>query len=436
MSRRLVAAIVAALAVAGCADDREQSPMSPELVIGANCRYNDVKRYARDLFGSNTPGYDLAQQMSGFAANSDGATGLAFDIFAAIAAKRNAALADADDALVFTSTDISNAANLTVQTIACARVSLSGPGSATIFQQALATTGGYEVRGDATKDASLNSTPVKTGDGLSGVNTPVTDGSNELFSAWLTTRTLFYGRPISTFSSEFSNGRAYDWSIVQAGTSLTGVPRPGLVSLCIELPDDASDADLAQYRVEHRVNTLKTILPFTDESFLTCPAVLPTVVTRSAITDRLIRLIAPEPAYAFAVGKSGSPTGSAGSFSPFEAVNPVDVRISFTSDPKDSFKNQALLGTKGPVAVKVTGDKGTPWQAVTVVIYGVNNNGEKVLFSEATEETNEAGIATFDAISTNKTGAYKLVAKTQETSPGSVSFSQDSVISKRFNVRP
>ena len=438
MNRRLLATVAAVFVVAACSDDREQSPTSPELAPRpVACSYADVKKYARDLFGQPSAGYDLAQTMSGFTAGSADATRLAFDIFAAIAAKRNAG--------GFTSTDVANAANLTVKTTGCATVSTSPSAALTVaaFTDALKSTGAYEVRGDATKDASGDLTLVKTSNGLSAVNAPPVagppDGNGnptvvaQKFSDWLDVRTLFYASPRAPFSNETSGGRAYDWSLVQPGSSYTGISSPALVAICVGVEDNEN---LDVFRVEHDATT-NTILPLVAP-LLNCPNPLPAaIVMARPITDRLLRLITPEPAYAAALGKTGSPTGSAGSFSPFEAVNPVAVVVNFVVEPRDGNKDQAIKGAGGAdIKVLVTGAGTTAWEGVTVRIAGVNNNGVTVLFSYAAAVTKAQGFATFPDISTNKTGAYKLLAETQETNPGTVSFLQGSDLSRKFNVRP
>ncbi|HYC33398.1 MAG TPA: hypothetical protein VEB59_14015 [Gemmatimonadales bacterium] len=423
MHRRLLGAIFAALVVVACTEDGEQSPTAPELTrhgppTGA-CSYNDLKQYAKTLFGNGSPGHQLAVQMAGFSAGSAQATALGFDIFAAIAAKRN-------DPSVFTADNISTAAKLTVEVLDCSAASASGATSVAAFVAALGSTGAYEVRGHPTKDANV---AALTADGLSGVNRP----GGETFASWLTARTLFYASPISTFSTEASGGRAYDWSIVQPGATLTGIGKPALVAICIEFEDTVDE--LQDFRVQHQGAALGTILPL-DASFLTCPATLPTVANSASIKDRLFRVFAPTPLYAAVGRRTGSPTGSAGSFSPFEAVNPTSVVPSYASSPKDARKNQVIAGTNGPVAVKVTGAGGTAWQGVTVTVFGITNNGKKVAFSGNVAVTDEAGIARFPNLSTNKTGAYRLRAETRETSPGTVSFTQATILSGKFNVRP
>src|SRR5687768_12019625 len=115
MSRRLAVVAAVGLATLACQDARDTVLTGPELQLtGPACKYSDVKKYARNLFGSNSPGYALAAAMSGFAPNSDDATNKAFDIFAAIAAKR--------DATTFTTQNLDDAANLTLQVVRCANV--------------------------------------------------------------------------------------------------------------------------------------------------------------------------------------------------------------------------------------------------------------------------------------------------------------------------
>ena len=425
MNRRLLATIAVAIAIVGCTEDGEQSPTGPELTrrpptnqSDGLCSYSDLKKYARDLFGTGSTGLALANQMSGFTAGSSQATAVGFDIFAAIATKRN-------DPSVFTASNISDAANLTVEVIECSTVSASGATTVAAFTTALGSTGGYEVRGHATKDA--NGVAVATADGLSGVNAP----SGQNFTNLVAVRTLFYGSPAETFSNETTGGRAYDWSIIQPGAPLTGLKNPALVAICIEFEDTTDE--LGDFRVEHEGSSLQTILPLST-TFLSCPATLPTVAALS-VKDRLIAMFAPTPLYA--LGKvTGSPTGNAGSFSRFEAVDPNAVLASYASAPKDGKKNQVIPGTDGSVAVQVTGAGLTAWQGVTVTVNGINNNGDKVVFTGNVAVTNEAGIATFPNLKTNKTGSYKLIAETRETNPGSVNFTQASILSGKFNVRP
>jgi hypothetical protein len=422
MNRRLLATIAATIVIAACSDNGEQSPTGPGVgrpslaASDGSCSFSDLKNYAKNLFGNGSPGHQLANQMGTFTAGSTQATNLGFDLFAAVAAKRNS------NAL--TETEIGLAANLTGEIIDCSTMSASGSTSVAAFTAALGSTGAYAVRGDASKDAD---TPVITADGLSGVNKP----SGETFATWLGKRTLFYGSPTTTFSSETSGGRAYDWSIVQFGSPLGALSKPALVSICVEFEDTVDE--LADFRVEHQGTDVETILPL-DAAFLTCPAPA-TLTSASGISGRLIRLLAPRPLYA--LGKlTGSPTGNAGSFSPFEVVDPEALIATYASAPKDGKKNQPIPGTNGPVAVQITGAGQTAWQGVTVRVFGITNNGDKVAFSGNVAVTDKDGIASFPDLKTNKTGSYLLRAETQETNQGSTSFTQIAILSGKFNVRP
>ena len=76
-------------------------------------------------------------------------------------------------------------------------------------------------------------------------------------------------------------------------------------------------------------------------------------------------------------------------------------------------------------------------QGITVTVFGINNNGDKVAFSGNVAVTDKEGIASYPNLKTNKTGSYLLRAETQETNQGSVSFTQVTILTnKKFNVRP
>lgn len=424
MCRRTLFAVVGALALAACGDNRDSPPTSPNLQVGTGpaCKPTDLKKYAKALFGTNTPGNDIALQLAGQTPNSATATGLAFDLFAAIAAKRDAAPAS------FTAGNASDGSNLTLQTIACADVAVSGDLTFDAFNAALSAGGGYQVRGvSGDGEATVVSSPV-----LAGVRPP----EGQTFAAWLGSRTLFYGRPITTFSSEVSGGKAYNWAIVYQGRNLPDLTsNPGLVSVCVSSPDPATDATL---RVQH----VATILPQTTVLSLACLDPPEIVLGRSdrSFVARMMGLLAPAPLSAASLVRTGTPTGNAGSFSPFEAVVPVKSILSFQNQPKDGNVGQSIVATNatggGPIQVKSTGSGKTPWEGVTIQILGVNNNGNFVAFNNDKALTNASGIATFTGLNVNKTGAYKLVAVTIQIDDQVTNFTSNQVSSAKFNIRP
>lgn len=90
-------------------------------------------------------------------------------------------------------------------------------------------------------------------------------------------------------------------------------------------------------------------------------------------------LLVRSPLYAAAAQRTGSPTGNAGSFSPFQVVNPTSVEMTYASEPTDGRKNVPLGCTTEPfVTVRVAGEGGTGWQGVQVRIDGFNNNGSRL----------------------------------------------------------
>jgi hypothetical protein len=418
------------LGILGCQDTRDTAPTGPELQLtGPACRYSDVKKYARNLFGNPSAGSDLAQAMSNFAANSPAATNLGFDIFAAVAALRDATTDG------FTDDQITNAANLTLQVVRCSDVNVTGTNSVAVYSQALAKAGGYEVRGgssSASPSVADPNTAVLAYDKQAGIQAPGDD-----FAGWLGGRVLFYGYPVGQFSGEQTGAAAglsgrvtFDWSLV-ASTAVT-LPRPtrGRFSLCVSVDDELE----SQLRVQKTTHILEIANPVAG---LACVL---TQVEPSGLAPRLAalgaRLFAPTPLYA-GTRKTSTPTGSAGSFSPFQVGNPLDVTLSFKSQPKDAKVNAGIAGSPGPnIAVLAVGDAGTEWEGVLIQLLAFNNNGTTVSTTNDLATTNAAGIAEFPGFTITKTGGYKLRAVTVSADPDVQGFVPSFVESKRFNVRP
>jgi len=448
MSRRLVAAIVVGIVVSACADDREHSPtspdgsLSPNFIAGAVCRYTDVKQYARNLFGPNSTGYRLAQDFSGFPANSTNpqAIKLAFDIFAEIAKKRDLAYASSTDNNTFTSTNELDAANLTVQVINCAAVSATDQVSA--FQKALESGGGYAVRGGPV-GAVVNG-QVTAADGQAAVNAPTNN-----YGAWLSNgRALFYGYPLTTLfpdgeSSAGLSGRvSYNWSLIRPANppALAG---SGTVSLCVVFDDVQFPSYLVQLRVQKSANILK----FEDVELDCSQNPFGGSFSSTRLGARLARAIAdwvtPAPLYAAFGTKGTSPTGSAGSFSPFQVVNPELPVLAWVNPPADGTLAGIPGEDGGDVTVSVTGAEGVAWTNALLHIYGEDNNGAKVEFPGSCEETDDDGKATFDDLAAPKTGGYNLFV---ETNPSAGVCSADLDVNSfdkvtlpaptRINVRP
>lgn len=417
--------LAAAVVLAGCSETPSTAPNGPSYQIGTGpaCSPSTLQKYARSLFGSRSPVLDLAKQITAKNANSAQATAVGFSVMSAVAGARDAATA-------WSAGNASDGANLTVQLIACMDVTASGQLSFDAFNSALGTTGGYEVRGGATDPTGA----VLSGDGHSGVQAP-TSG----FPTWLGGRALFYGSPISTFSTELFGGYAFDWSTVRPNATAGGTPAAlngqGIVGLCAV---DANAAIPGQARVQEH----GTILPIQDAPFLTCPS---TLSDASASTGSLLarigafgrRLLTPEPAYA-AVAAQGGTGGLAGGFSPFELVDPGHIVMTFVSEPADGVTNAPIPGTPGAdVAVKVTGANGTVWQGVHVKLEAVVNNGSFVATCNGEADTQADGVAHFPNVSVNKPGGYFFIASTVPPSNDVdvTAFAPDSTNSARFNLQ-
>ncbi len=435
MSRRRVIVAVIGLAVLGCDEARDTAPTGPELQLtGAACKYSDVKKYARNLFGSSSPGYDKALAMSVQTPNSAAATNLGFDILAVIATRRNAPPAG------FTGTEIANAANLALQVVRCSNVNVTGANSVAAYSDALDNDGAWEVRGGSSSDVQPvadPSTPVLALDKQAGVQAPGND-----FSAWLGGRVLFYGYPAPQFAGERTGAAAglsgrltFDWSLVAA--TAVSLPRPtkGKFSLCVTVEND-DDAD--RIRVQKTTQILEIATPVDG---LVCASSF-AAATPQSLRDRLIAigedLFTPAPLHAAALLRLTKPTGTAGSFSPFQVGNPVAVDLTFLNQPQDTKVNEPITDPSGAnIQVFAEGAAGTPWEGVTIQMVSVNNNGQPTQTLNNVAVTNAQGIAEFPGLHITKTGGAKLVAATLPPSdPDVQGFVEASEESGKFNIRP
>lgn len=427
MSRRLVAAIAVALVVSACTDDREQSPtspgssVSPEFLHIGTCNYNDVKKYARNLFGSTGAGYKLAQEMSKYAAETSQATNLGFDIFAAVAQKRAGA--------VWTDQNLEDAAKLTEQAIYCQDVYLTaGPVDLydNLFKALTKPTGGYAVR--AGKAGALKSGPddpatsVLTTNSQSGV-----EPNNLSWPAWLLTRTLVYGYPTEAFPGELTDQiygtAAYDWSLVRANPlppiTQAQYGGEGKVTLCLTV-EVSSLGEAAKFRLQ-KVETILEVVTAGVSGINCVESTVPTPGPQSfglSLQNRLVnlaaRLVLPTRVYAAAAKTTTSPTGSAGSFSPFQGSNPLATMLDWVYPPDDGTLTSIQSTTPGvPVTVSVTGSNQTPWVGVWLHFYGIDNNGAKGEFPGNCAITNGEGKAEFKNLAGPKTGGFTVFVETK-----------------------
>lgn len=422
----LAGALLAVTFTVACTDDRAAEPTSPSLMAGATCKYSDVKKFARNLFGPNTDGYSLAQDMSGFAKDSPQATAKAFEIFAAIAAKRTATA----DFSPF----VSDAANLTIETINCANVASTGEISLAAFTAALGPTGGYGVPGPGAGS-------ILAKDGQASVNSPSAG-----FGSWLGGNPgLFYGRIPSSAAAPgesqvgFTGRTVYDWSLLRpvGAGALNG---KGSVSLCVAYEDTDPSVNPAQFRVQKAAN----ILEIQTKALACDPLLLSSAsATPTGFFARVLRQagtwLAPEPLHATLAKSGTSPTGGAGNFSLFYAVNPNSVNLSFTVPPVDGTMSDIPGANGGDVTVLVQGAGGTPWEGVSVKVFGINNNGAMGQFVNNVVPTNAQGLAVFPDLGVTQPGGYTMYASTvaDATDPDVTAFAADTTdVGVSIIVRP
>jgi hypothetical protein len=441
MLRRLhmLTLLASGLFVAACGDSR--APTSPQLQIGTGptCSPSDVKKFAKALAGTSSTLYSIAQQFTNQNANKVTGTNIFFNL-----AAEAANLARPGTLSTTQKTDL---ANLLIQGIACANVSISDPDYATLsnadrvakFVAAAGPTGGLEVRGRPSP-ATGQDDPVYSHNvgqnGSAGIAPPTGKG----FADWYGDRVMFYGFPFTGTSSTEAlppNGRAaFQWFAVwpayasfnpNATNALSGK-----VSICII---SETDFDASQLRIEH---DLETILPVTDfhvpcgdPSLLRFSAHQPESGLGNALAWLRQRLL-PEPLLAAALTTRTSPSGSPKSLSPVEAINPLGATLTYEPVPSDGKVSQGL-----GIKVHATGSGGTDWEGLLIKISAQDNNGRFVTVSPDTATTDATGRANFTASKINKTGVYQLLAVTQ---PGpdqdATGFTPDSVLSGNFHRFP
>ena len=125
----------------------------------------------------------------------------------------------------------------------------------------------------------------------------------------------------------------------------------------------------------------------------------------------------------------GGPGSASRSYS-ITAAYPTFAPLVFQPAPSGS-QCYALNAIMVPnIAVKVTNQSGNPVSGVRVDIVAVTNNGSKVVTSQPFAITGANGLAVFNTLSINKTGAYRLIASTMAPWPVA------SVQSGKFNISP
>ena len=427
--RRFVLLAAAVAFAAACSDSSSPSvPQSPAFQIGTgpSCSRNELRNAAAAVFGNGSAEVGLARDVFDNA-NTAAANAIGFDLFEAVAALR--------DGAGWTEAQIPAAAGLAVQLIACMNVETSGDISASAFAAALASDGGFAVRGGPADPAG----EVLSANGASGVHAPLA------WADWMGGRALFYGYPVSSFATEVTGGSAFDWSTVRAIADGESGPAPfdgpAVVALCAD--PALFGATLAQLRVQHLAKADGgSILPIALGSFLDCSGLALSSVDATTAGGRLLHalleLVRPAPLFASNTVAASGIGGLKGSFSPFEVVYGAQIVLSFQDQPANGISGAPLTGkTGGELSVKVTAAEGTPWEDILVRITAVTNNGAGVTACSNEATTDAQGVAHFPDLSVSKAGGYYLVATTVEASADEdvAAYATATVRSNRFNLK-
>jgi hypothetical protein len=420
----LTVALGVLLTLGACADDTSSLPTAetPAMLVGSGpaCNPTALKKATEAFFGKRSAEVLIAGQFKPSTVNTPTVTGYAYQLFDAIEAKRDAAVA-ADAAF-----DVAGAATLSVEITACADLVFTDallPGSGTALNDAYANAlgigGTYAVRGGTTYGYE----PALSDDAQAGLQVP----------SGLATPALIIGHvPGSApFGNEQYGGAQYDWVLVQPRnqTALNGL---AAAALCVVNPP----VDDSFLRLQHLpVAAGGNIIPYVPAAAAP-PIQCGVVGSNGALGNRLLAaleaVILPKPLYA-AVGSFGPVGGLLGSFSPVEAVNPDTIKLAFTTPPTDGEVNTPM-----PVAVTITAANGTPWEGVVVRLSAVANNGDPLLICDNEDETNADGVAEFPEFRVSKAGGLIVIASTIEptTDVDVTAYSAVADSSDRINIRP
>jgi hypothetical protein len=412
-----------ALAAIGCSDSNQAAPTSPEFGISiGTCDLSTAKALVNSTFSTDarTPAKNLIQTIGNSGARTETSTNAGFDLFASLAAN---GIGTASDRSTFVN------AILPCQNLG---QSLSLPID---FTGAFGANGAFAVRGGSATDAAA----VVSRGGLWGLEpllntsaTPavrytwdqITHGPNpfpEPPTKPVNKRFLAYGAPLNVSPDQFTNEKPvstiFDWSTLP---TLSFSPEV-VVGACI------TDNTGASYLIQHQAQG--DIVPSAATSFCSASAVLSGASSGTfAFARRVLDFFRPQPLLAAMLG-TRPPGGSAGSLSPYIAIDPQQITLAYPalSQVADGRTGQLVKFTNGDfITVKVTPTGQTPMQGVKVRLIATTNLGATVVAS-GNVETTVNGVATFRNLTINKAGGYRLIA----TLDG---FGQNNTAGYKFNT--
>jgi len=394
------------LATIGCSDSNRALPTSPELAITVGtCDLSTARGLVNSIFSADArnPAKNLIQAIQNAGARTEASTTAGFDLFASLAANGTG-----------TASDRSTFVNAILPCQNFGTQALSLPID---FTGAFGPNGAFAVRGGSATDAAA----VVSHDGLWGLEpllnisvTPavrytwdqITHGPNPFNPATkaVNKRFLAYGAPVAGSPVDFTNEKPvstiFDWSTIP---TLSFSPEV-VVGACI------TDTTGASYLIQH--NSQGDLVPSAATSFCSASASLTGASSGTfALARRVVDFFRPQLLMAATLG-TRPPGGSAGSLSPFIAIDPEHITLAYppNSQVADGRTGQVVKFTNGDfITVKVTPAGQTPMQGVRVRLIATTNLGANVVASNAVETTIN-GVATFRNLTINKSGGYRLIA--------------------------
>jgi len=236
---------------------------------------------------------------------------------------------------------------------------------------------------------------------------------------------LIYGRPVSGSTT------SYDWKTVPHNSNFDPMV---IVGICID-PTSATTSLLNDDAVG--------LLPFADAPFLVPGTCSPSTALFDAdgpamFAQRLLRmgasLFGPRALWAAALNPGGLGGTKGGIRTVFGSKVVANVTLTFVQQPT-STKVNAVIAPAVTIRATVQGQTATV-PNVSITLGAVNNNGATVLLGGTTTQITDAnGVATYNDLSENKSGASKLIVINAQVG-SRPAIPVKSVTSAKFNIAP
>jgi hypothetical protein len=428
-----VVLMVAVAAASGCGEKQEapSAPSAPEFhtITGINsgCDITHINQLVQSYFTDNDRRKTVKDSVTALDAAVDfdtAAKRLGFDIMAHI----DTVVSNSTAGTPSVGSDLVNHLILCMYnpTTEAAAYPVTFPED---FTTSLTPTlhGAFKVKPPTSANNDANADPVLSrpvSAPFSGVG-PSTGTWRAALSGGQTTpaRILVYGRPVS------GDPTSYDWKTIPHNSNFSPVV---IVGICID-PASATKSLLNDDNVG--------LLPFVEAPFVvpgTCsPSTALLVDGPTMFAQRLLRmgasLFGPRELWAAAVlgGLGGTKGGIRTQFGSKVVPN---VTLTFVQQPTSTTVN-TVISPAVTIRATVQGQTATV-PNVSITVGAVNNNGATVQLGGTTTQITDAnGVATYNDLSENKSGASKLIVINAQVG-NRPAIPVKSVTSAKFNIAP